>query len=46
MGILISLAIPVAGFAILYAVIKSAVRSGVEEALRNHDVWLRRHGSQ
>ena len=32
----------VVGAAIFWAIIRSAVRGGVEEALRNHHEWLNR----
>jgi hypothetical protein len=38
-GLLVGLVMLVVGAIFLYAIIQSAVRSGVEEALRNHHVW-------
>ena len=44
MGFIISLAFTVIGALILYWIIRSAVRGGVEAALRNHHQWLQAVG--
>jgi uncharacterized protein YggT (Ycf19 family) len=42
MGFIIVLVLWAVGAAIFWAIIRSAVRDGVEEALRNHHEWLNR----
>ncbi len=44
MAIIIALVLWAVGAAIFWAIIQSAVRSGVEEALRSHHKWLNGDG--